>query len=68
LRPTFKSPETVASLLLAEETWEHNYTLMFSIECLMAECEQAANPGLAFDEISLQVAALQLACRATSGG
>jgi len=27
------------SVLLAEETWEHNYTLMFSIECLMAECE-----------------------------
>ena len=27
------------SLLLAEGTWEHNYTLMFSIECLMAECE-----------------------------
>ncbi|MBP0620994.1 AAA family ATPase [Cupriavidus sp. LEh25] len=28
-----------ARVLLAEETWEHNYTLMFSIECLMAECE-----------------------------
>ena len=27
------------SVLLAEETWERNYTLMFSIECLMAECE-----------------------------
>jgi PAS domain S-box-containing protein len=28
-----------ASKLLAEETWEHNYPLMFSIEGLMAECE-----------------------------
>ena len=27
------------SILLAEETWECSYTLMFSIECLMAECE-----------------------------
>jgi len=27
------------SVLLAEETWGHNYTLMFAIECLMAECE-----------------------------
>jgi len=27
------------SVLLAEQTWERNYTLMFSIECLMAECE-----------------------------
>jgi len=25
--------------LLTEETWELNYELMFSIECLMAECE-----------------------------
>lgn len=28
-----------AGVLLAAETWEHNYPLMFSIECLMAECE-----------------------------
>lgn len=27
------------SALLAEGTWVHNYALMFSIECLMAECE-----------------------------
>ncbi len=27
------------SALLTEETWERNYELMFSIECLMAECE-----------------------------
>ncbi|HKO95181.1 MAG TPA: AAA family ATPase, partial [Polyangiaceae bacterium] len=27
------------SALLAEETWVHNYRLVFSIECLMAECE-----------------------------
>ncbi|WP_321931985.1 trifunctional serine/threonine-protein kinase/ATP-binding protein/sensor histidine kinase [Paraburkholderia guartelaensis] len=27
------------SVLLAEQTWERNYTLMFSIEYLMAECE-----------------------------
>ena len=25
--------------LLTEETWDHNYELIFSIECLMAECE-----------------------------
>jgi len=25
--------------LLTEETWNHNYDLIFSIECLMAECE-----------------------------
>src|SRR3954469_9980442 len=25
--------------LLTEETWDHNYDLIFSIECLMAECE-----------------------------
>jgi PAS domain S-box-containing protein len=28
-----------ASALLTEETWETNYKLMFSIDCLMAECE-----------------------------
>jgi len=27
------------SILLAEDTWASNYTLMFAIECLMAECE-----------------------------
>src|SRR5205823_2391284 len=27
------------SALLEEGTWEHNYELVFSIECLMAECE-----------------------------
>ncbi|MGK6310229.1 trifunctional serine/threonine-protein kinase/ATP-binding protein/sensor histidine kinase [Variovorax sp. DT-64] len=27
------------SVLLAEETWESNYSLMFSIESLLAECE-----------------------------
>jgi len=30
---------TAGWALLAEETWDHNYDLVFAIECLMAECE-----------------------------
>ena len=38
------------SILLAEETWEHNHTLMFSIECLMAECEMLTGDMLAAED------------------
>jgi len=49
------------SVLLAEETWEHNYTLMFSIECLMAECEL-----LTGDALTAEHRLSRLAERATS--
>ncbi len=48
--------------LLTEESWEDNYELIFSIECLMAECELlTANMGAAENRLSM------LAQRAKSG-
>jgi PAS domain S-box-containing protein len=41
------------SALLTEETWERNYRLIFSIECLMAECELlTADKGAAESRLS----------------
>ena len=49
------------SALLTEETWEHNYRLIFSIEYLMAECELlTADKGAAENRLS------SLAQRATN--
>jgi signal transduction histidine kinase len=43
-----------ARALLTEETWEHNYELIFSTEYLMAECELlTAEMGAAEDRLSM---------------
>jgi predicted ATPase len=48
--------------LLTEENWESDYNLIFSIECLMAECEL-----LTADMLKAETRLLMLAERARSG-
>jgi PAS domain S-box-containing protein len=48
--------------LLTEENWESDYNLIFSIECLMAECEL-----LTADTLQAETRLLMLAKRARSG-
>ena len=44
------------SALLTEETWERHYELVFSIECLMAECELLTADMLAAETRLAQLA------------
>ena len=45
---------SAGSALLTEETWDHNYALVFSIEYLMAECELlTADKATAENRLSL---------------
>jgi predicted ATPase len=48
--------------LLTEDTWDTNYELIFSIECLTAECEM-----LTADMVSAEKRLLALAARCKSG-
>jgi PAS domain S-box-containing protein len=49
------------SVLLTDAAWEHNYELVFSIECLMAECEL-----LTADMLAAEIRLSRLAERARS--